>query len=192
MNRLSLSIALGTLFFFGIGGILIIEWLQDRSFIEVLWQGYPLLHQFAIGLLTGLISAGFALLIIFRPFFSRQKDFYFGLITSLNLSPFGMLFLSLCAGIGEELFFRAGVQPFLGIWWTAILFVFIHGYLNPANWRITLYGIVMVIIIAWFGFLFETIGIFSAIIAHASFDFILFMVAARDRIGLKDDHTIVP
>ena len=184
MNKLSLSIALGTLLIFGLGGTLIIELLQDQRFGEVLWRGYPLLYQLVIGLLSGLVSAGIALFIISRPFFSRQKAFYYGLIASLNLSPFGMLVLSLCAGIGEELFFRAGIQPFLGIWWTAILFVFIHGYLNPRNWRISIYGLVMVMVIAWFGYLFETMGIFSAITAHAAFDFRLFINMEREnRIG---------
>src|SRR5690606_14751744 len=97
-----------------------------------------------------------------------------------KLSRAGMLVLSLCAGIGEELFFRAGIQPFLGIWWTAILFVFIHGYLDPRNWRISIYGLVMVGIIAWFGYRFETIGIVAAMIAHAAFDFILFVNAERN------------
>lgn len=180
MNKLSLSIALGTLAIFGSGGILIIELLQDQSFVEVLWRGYPLVYQLAIGMVSGMVSAGIALFLISQAFFFREKAFYYGLISSLNLSPFGMLVLSLCAGIGEELFFRAGIQPFLGIWWTAILFVFIHGYLNPRNWRISVYGVVMVMIIAGFGYLFETAGIFAAIIAHAVFDFILFKNVARE------------
>ena len=92
----------------------------------------------------------------------------------MDLNLVGIIFLSLCAGIGEELFFRAGIQPFLGVWWTAVFFVLLHGYLNPKNVRISIYGLVMVGIIAGFGYLFKYCGIFSAITAHAVFDMVLF------------------
>lgn len=175
MNKTTLSLGLGTLLVFGMGGILVIELLQDERFVEVLLRGRELPYQLLIGLLVGLTASGIALYIISRKFFEKEKAFYYGLISRLDLDVFAMVFLSLCAGVGEEIFFRAGIQPFLGIWWTALLFVLLHGYLNPTNFKISIYGIVMVGFIAVFGYLFQYIGIFSAITAHAVFDMVLFL-----------------
>lgn len=175
MNRLILFLAFGTLFIFGGGGILVIEFLQGGDVTEVLRRGRNFPVQLMIGLLAGIVASGIALFIIKRPFFKPEKRFYYKLISKLDLNLAGMILLSLCAGIGEELFFRAGVQPFLGIWWTAFLFVLLHGYLNPKNWRISIYGSVMVVLIAGFGYLFKYIGIYTAMTAHAVFDMVLFL-----------------
>ena len=53
------------------------------------------------------------------------------------------LFISFCAGFGEEILFRTGMQHYLGILITSIFFVAIHGYLNPFNWRYSLYGLIV-------------------------------------------------
>ena len=174
-NKTSFLLGISTLLFFGLGGILVIEFAQDKSFLQVLAEGRTFAVQLLIGTGVGVLASGIALLIITRRFFEDEKDFYYGLISKLGLGYGGMVFLSLCAGIGEELFFRAGIQPLIGIWWTSILFVLLHGYLNPRNWRISIYGVVMVGIIVGFGYLFETIGIFSAMAAHATFDMVLFL-----------------
>ncbi|MEX2592327.1 MAG: CPBP family intramembrane glutamic endopeptidase [Anditalea sp.] len=182
MNKVTLSLALGTLFFFGIGGIFIIEYLQDQSFIDVLMRGWDIPFQLIIGLLAGMAASGIAMFIITRKFFKQEKKFYYNLISKLDLNLAGILILSLCAGIGEELFFRAGIQPLLGIWWTSFLFVMLHGYLNPKNLRISIYGLVMVAIIAGFGYLFKYSGIFTAMTAHAVFDMVLLLNMTKKRI----------
>ncbi|WMJ75483.1 CPBP family intramembrane glutamic endopeptidase [Cytophagaceae bacterium ABcell3] len=174
MKRI-LILGLGTLLFFGVGGILIIEFLQDNRFVDVLLDGWSIELQLLVGLTAGLISAGIALFIITRKFFQKERTFYYNMISKLGLNLPAILFISLCAGIGEEIFFRAGIQPFLGVWLTSILFVLLHGYLNPRNPRITIYGSVMVFIIAGFGYLFEHVGLISVMTAHAVFDMVLFL-----------------
>jgi len=174
-NKTSFLLGISTLLFFGFGGILLIEFVQDKPFLQVVDEGSTLSTQILAGAGVGVLAGAIALLIITRRFFKDEKDFYYGLISKLNLGYGEMVFLSLCAGIGEELFFRAGIQPLIGIWWTSVLFVLLHGYLNPKNWRISIYGVVMVGIIVGFGYLFETIGIFSAMAAHATFDMVLFL-----------------
>jgi len=178
-NKASFILGVSTLLFFGIGGVLIIELVQDKSILQVAAAGRTFFSQLLIGVGVGVVSAALALWIITRKFFKDERDFYYGLISKLNLGYGGMVFLSLCAGIGEELFFRGGIQPLIGIWWTSILFVLLHGYLNPKNWRISIYGVVMVGVIGGFGYLFETIGIFSAMAAHAAFDMVLFLNMAK-------------
>jgi membrane protease YdiL (CAAX protease family) len=180
MNKITILLGGFTLFFFGIGGILIIELLQDQRISQVLGKGFSFPYQLAIGVLTGSLAAGIALFVISRKFFQKEKAFYYGLISKLDLNLVGIIFLSLCAGIGEELFFRAGIQHFLGIWRTSVFFVFLHGYLNPKNIRISIYGLAMVGIIGSFGYLFKYIGIFSAIAAHAVFDMVLFWTMIKN------------
>jgi uncharacterized protein len=122
-------------------------------------------------LLLALVAIG----IISQDFFKKEKRFYHNLIAQLDLGLGSILFLSLCAGFAEELFFRGGLQPLLGLWWTSIVFVAIHGYLNPYNWRISVYGIAMVLFIAGIGYLFQQIGLISAMAAHTMLDVVLFL-----------------
>lgn len=171
--KTSTKLSLLTLLLFGAGGYLVIEYAQDQDFLEVLESGRGINTQLMTGLIAGMLASVVAVGLISRRFFKEEMEFYKGLIDQLNLRFLDIIFLSLCAGIGEELFFRGGIQPFLGIWWTSILFVLLHGYLNPKNWRISIYGMVMVGIIAGFGFLFRDIGLISAMTAHAVLDIVL-------------------
>src|SRR5699024_5998630 len=179
------SILIGsiTLIVFGAGGYFLIVYGQGKSFSALFSEGRPFFFQFVTGTAAGLLSAGLALIIITRKFFTRQKNFYFKMISQWKLSYGEMIFLSLCAGTAEELFFRAGLQPLLGIWLTSILFVLLHGYLNLKNWRISIYGILMVGVIAGFGYMYEYFGIYSAMAAHAIFDLILFLYISRHSTG---------
>ena len=177
----TLYIGLGTLLFFGLGGVIIVEHVQGQNFMDLLGEGVALHWQLLYGLLAGAAGSGVALLIITRSFFKNELAYYSGLISRLDLNGAGMVFLSLCAGIGEELFFRAGIQPLLGIWWTSVIFVGLHGYLNPMNMRISVYGLVLINVIAGFGYLFDTVGIFSAMTAHAFFDLVLFVALHKEQ-----------
>ena len=179
MSKPVFLLGLITLLGFGIGGILIIVYCQGSSFLEILWRGENISLQLGIGVLAGLLASGTALFIISRKFFTREKAFYDGLIGRLGINRSGIVFLSLCAGIGEEIFFRAAIQPFLGIGWTSILFVLLHGYLTPKNLRLSVYGVVMTGIIVGFGYLFELVGIIAAITAHTVFDLVLLFKMTR-------------
>lgn len=104
----------------------------------------------------------------------NTRKFFSGLIGQLNLRFIDILFISFCAGAGEEILFRGAIQPYLGVWITAILFVALHGYINPFNWRISIYGILMCLIIAGIGYLNDHVGLTSAIAAHFMIDVYLF------------------
>ena len=168
-----LVLGLGTVLIFGLTGIFIVEKFQENSFFELLKKGLSIPVQLFIGLLYGSISALIALFIINKKFFKKEKQFYYEKISSLDLGTGGIIFISFCAGTGEEIFFRAAIQPYLGLWLTSIIFVAIHGYLNPFNWRISIYGFFMTLIIAGFGYLMEYSGLITVIIAHTIFDLIL-------------------
>ncbi|WP_209330744.1 CPBP family intramembrane glutamic endopeptidase [Lunatimonas salinarum] len=172
--RISLFwLGLLTLLVFGLLGILVIYFFQDADPWLVIVGGRPLREQLLWGILAGLASSALALLVINAPFFAKERHYYRRLIGSFRWTPFAILLVSACAGVGEELFFRAGLQPLLGIWWTSLIFVALHGYLNPGNWRISVYGALMVGVIAGFGFLFEEMGFCAVALAHAVFDWVL-------------------
>lgn len=182
MPKTLFILGIGTLLVFGGLGILSVEVFQKKAFISLLTSGLHLSWQMVAGVVAGLLSAGVAWFIITREFFSGQFVYYQKIIQTFTWTPGSIFFVSLCAGVGEELFFRAGIQPFLGIGWTSLLFVALHGYLNPYNWRISVYGVCMVGIIAGFGILFEKWGIVTVMVAHMVFDWVLLTLLTRKNV----------
>ena len=86
-----------------------------------------------------------------------------------------IIIVSICAGVGEEILFRGVLQSYFGIWITAVGFVAIHGYLNPLDWRISLYGSYMTLAIVVIGYLHQHYGLTSAMLAHTMIDIVLFI-----------------
>lgn len=183
-------IGLITLLFFGGAGIIIIEYFREISFAEELVRGWNFFIQFFIGISYGLFSSLICVLIIDSNYFKSEKEFYRKKITYFDLNYPNIIFVSLCAGIGEELFFRAALQPIIGLYPTAIIFVVLHGYINPKKWRISIYGIIMIIIMIGFGYLYEISGLITVIIAHTVIDIVLFikMLNSKKMEASKNDH----
>ena len=166
-------LALGTLVVFGGVGALLIPYVRDVKFLEFMSGTEKYWLQLTIGILFGIITAKAGWQIIELPKLADTKTFFSKLIKPLKLNFGQIIFISICAGVGEELLFRGAVQPMLGIWITSILFVLLHGYLNPFNLPLTLYGIYMVLVIGVMGLMTEYFGILAAMIAHTLIDIIL-------------------
>ena len=92
--------------------------------------------QLLWGAIAGLGIAVGAHLLIASPLLNEVNSSYARLLGRFRLTFSEILLISLCAGVGEEMLFRGAVQPFLGIPITSVLFVAIHGYLNPRDWRL--------------------------------------------------------
>lgn len=166
-------LALGTLLGFGGLGIGLVPYVRDME-IDVFFAGEERIWvQVFVGILIGIVTAKASWQIVGLPIMSKTKIFFTGLIQPLKLSNSQIIFISICAGVGEELFFRGAIQPMLGIWITSILFVLLHGYLNPFNLPLTYYGIYMVLVIGVLGLMTEHLGILTAMIAHTLIDIIL-------------------
>ncbi|MCB0396170.1 MAG: CPBP family intramembrane metalloprotease [Flavobacteriales bacterium] len=172
-RRNFILLALVTLVGFSGGGLLVIYYFNDTPMVRILTGGFSFPMQVFIGIIYGIITGWTAKTIVESDFLQPVRAHYAKLMSPLELSNFDIILISLCAGIGEELFFRAGIQPLLGLWPTSILFVALHGYLNPMNLRLSLYGMAMTVIIAGMGVLFLQTGIVTAIVAHAVIDVIL-------------------
>jgi uncharacterized protein len=169
IRRLGLLTLLG----FGLPGLALSAYVREESLMTFLRGEVPLLYQAGLGLGYGLAAGFLAWSIVNLPFIRPTLSTYSNLLSQFKWRRGDILFVSFCAGAGEELFFRGGLQALLGIWLSSILFVAIHGYLNPMNWRISIYGVIMVFIIAGLGYMTEHIGILTAIVAHMIIDVIL-------------------
>lgn len=147
------------------------EFLQIDSFSTV---------PVSYGLLFGIIYAFFASVILKAEIFEKLPLRIDKLVNDLNINVWDGIFLSLCAGIGEELLFRSGVQYYLGILATSILFVAIHGYFSIKNIKMSLYGIVVFPFILLISLGFEHFGLWFSICAHFSYDLTLFIAMIRE------------
>lgn len=158
-------------------------WLFDSITISSFLQLDKLLNiKTGIGIEFGIVYAFFALLILQAPIFKTLPNRIEVMIQDMNLSILDAVFLSLCAGIGEELLFRVGVQHYLGIWITSVLFVAIHGYFNPKNWRMSLYGLIVFPFVVFLSYGYYHFGLWFCIGAHFSYDFILFMAIRKNNV----------
>ena len=174
-----------TLVGMGLAGILIIVYWQKKDVNRVLIGGKRLYIQSLIGLFYGTFSSLLAVTLINGRGFKSVRQFFNNLMQQINPSFPSILFYSICAGVGEEILFRAGIQPMIGIWPAAIVFVLLHGYINPYNLNLTIYGLFLVIIAAGFGYLFKFFGLMSAVVAHIIYDISMFSLlkyAARPRV----------
>ena len=130
----------------------------------------PLMYGLQLGIVYGFI----AYLFMQAPFFEKVPVKINKLVRSMKLSVFDGLFFSLCAGIGEELLFRQGIQSFTGVLLTSVLFVALHGYLNPYNLRFSVYGLIVLPFIILISYGLDVFGIWFCIAAHFSYDAVLF------------------
>jgi len=168
-----LKLAAATLVFMSFLGYVIIELFHKSSLFEQLMGSFPWYYQIVLGSIYGLLTALLGWQLVKLPPLKETHIFFTDLIGSIKLSSFQIIFISFCAGVGEEILFRGAIQPFAGIWITSVLFVFLHGYLNPKNLPLMFYGIFMVLIISGIGYLAIVNGLLTAIVAHFMIDWVL-------------------
>jgi CAAX protease family protein len=157
-------------------GILLITYLQKKDVQQVLLGGKPYYAQVLTGFSFGTLSSLLAIVLIRGKKFKSVRSFFENLMRELNPSFLNILFYSFCAGIGEEVLFRAGLQPLIGIWPTSVLFVLLHGYITPANINLSIYGFFLIVICSGFGYLFNFLGLTSSCTAHFVYDVAMFGV----------------
>jgi CAAX protease family protein len=131
-------------------------------------------YKLGLGIEIGILYAIVALLFMQASVFKNMPTRIENVIRSMKLNVWDCIFLSICAGVGEELLFRSGVQLYLGPLFTSIFFVAIHGYLNPFDWRMSLYGLIVLPFILLLGYGLEEFGLWFCIGAHFSYDLVLF------------------
>ena len=175
MNRKKvLFLAWITLIIFPLPVWAILYYFENFSITQLLQLEKIGIIEIGYGLQFGFIYAFFALILLQSSIFKQLPLNLDKIISSMNISRWDALFISFCAGFGEEILFRLGIQYYLGIIITSILFVAIHGYLNPFNWRYSLYGLIVLPFILLLSWGYEYFGLWFAISAHFSYDVVLF------------------
>lgn len=181
-------VGIATLLCFGGLGLLFMHLSSKRDLLPFIVGRYNMIYQVGFGVLVGVIFGWLAWKMISMPYLFSLKKFYSGLFNNISANDHMLfIFLSLCAGIGEELFFRGWLQSQIGIWPCAVLFVAIHGYLNPMNMKLTIYGLFMIPFIAILGYMTEAVEIASSAMAHAAFDYLLIKNLTKFNSEIKND-----
>ena len=174
MNKLSIYfLGLITLLIFPIPTFFILYWFEKISPLEILELSNLSTLKLTLGIELGIIYAFLALLLIKAPIFEGTPYRIENIIKKMNLNLFDCLFISICAGFGEELLFRSGFQFYIGPFITSIIFVAIHGYLNPFNWKLSLYGLIVLPFIFLISYGYKEFGLWFSVGAHFSYDFVL-------------------
>jgi len=165
-----------TLVVFPLPALWALWYFEDIAILDVLSLHELTSPLVLIGIELGLFYALFALAVSQHPYFEEMSHKQDQLLSSLKLNWVDILFISLCAGIGEEVLFRAGIQHWLGPWITSILFVALHGYINPFSWKKSAYGLLITPFVVILAFAYESYGLWFCIAAHFSYDLLLFRV----------------
>lgn len=189
-------LALFTLFGFSAIGFAVIYFFQNKNPLSIFEMKYEWYWQILIGGIYGLGISFIAKQIIQMKWMSDISIFFAEVVRELNLSTTDILFYSLCAGVGEEVLFRGGIQFYLGIWFTSVLFIALHGYINPMNWKMSIYGLFTILLSVGLGYLYENIGMFSAMTAHFVYDVVMFLFLKNQKSNLlfphRPDEPVIP
>lgn len=126
------------------------------------------------GLVVGLLISGLGFALLQLNYFKEVNNYFGTIFKSFDLEWSDVFFYSFCAAVGEEILFRGAIQPFLGIYPTAFIFVLLHGYLSFKDKPKFTYGIYLIVVAVVFGYLMEKFGIIAPIIAHFIYDVVMF------------------
>lgn len=170
-----------TLLVFPIPAFAFLYYFEQLTFFEFVQIKNFKIVPIGYGLEFGFVYALICYVLMQAPFFDQVPTKIDSIIAQMNLKVRDGIFLSLCAGIGEELLFRSGIQTYFGWLITSILFVAMHGYLNPFNWRFSMYGLIVLPFIFLISLGFNTFGLWFAIAAHFSYDAVLFTLMISEK-----------
>ncbi|MFL6673351.1 MAG: type II CAAX prenyl endopeptidase Rce1 family protein [Massilia sp.] len=174
-------------------GLVIIAIFQDKP-LAVIALPLPPWFQGLVGLGLAAAAAG-ASYLSFR--FSSQSKATRDTMASyarLDLSGLNPVWISLAAAVGEEMLFRAALQPLLGIWMASLIFLVAHtrAYRFRSFNRATLVQAGGVFGTSIFlGLVFQYVGLLAAMLVHAALD-IVGLYTIRVVMRNADQERILP
>lgn len=148
----------------------------------------------AIQVLIGIAGGGCMILLAFFmskwEFLNEVQSKFAIQLGGYQLSLQEIVFLSFCAGFGEEMLFRGMLQPWLGIFFTAFLFIALHGYISVKSSAHLIFGLALWSMGIGLGLLGAYSGLISAAIAHMIYDIYAFLNIQREFESLKSRSKI--
>lgn len=173
---------ISSLWFMGLSTLLafpLLAWpvlyFTDRTFLSIFAIAHNQIFSIPLYLSAGILFGLFIIWLSELAFFEKALSDYKSILNNYKITRWNAFYLSVCAGVGEEIFFRGALQPLFGIWFTAIFFVAIHGYYSYKVWRKTVFGLLLTFFIALIGWAAREYSLWHAIAAHFSYDFVLLM-----------------
>lgn len=167
-------------------GWVIVHFFQKENLIKILIEGYPVYIQIALGISYGIIAAFSMARLMKLQAFNKVNRYFDNIFAGTRIYVIEIFWFSFCAGVGEEILFRAGLQPYLGVWLTALVFIVLHAYIYQVKGlAMAVFVAAMVVMSAGLGYLFIYVGLISAITAHITFDIVGF-----SRIKIDNDRRI--
>ena len=137
------------------------------------------LTQLLVGQVLALVAAGVSWLLFRFTASSASSARTIESYARLDLSGLNPLWIGIAAAIGEEMLFRAALQPLLGVWIVSLIFLLTH---VPVYRFRKLDGATLAQAAAVFGgsvvlgFVFQRVGLLAAMLVHAWIDIVGLMI----------------
>lgn len=156
--------------------LLLLLIFDARGIGEIFLEGRILFLQFVYG---SLAAAGLLLPVVFyaRLWPEELKESLKLLLPICRQPLLVLVLISVLAGLGEELLFRAFLQELLGLWPASILFMLAHAGFwaaRPHSRARLLFAPFSLLAALLLGILYAGVGLISAVVAHSLYDFLAF------------------
>lgn len=139
--------------------------------------------QLATGLVLAVAGAAVVMHVVRRAQrLARLREIVREVMAAVAPTRLDMLFVSLVAGVGEELFFRGALQPLVGLVPAAAIFALLHTGI-PRRAGVAAFATYVFVMGLGLGALFQWSGLLAAMTAHAAFDFVLLVRASQTLVG---------
>jgi membrane protease YdiL (CAAX protease family) len=186
MKAMSLTFAVAVGLAFGISAA-----FGSRPLLSSLWDGAPLANQVIWGAAFGLIfSIPIVTAVLRVPVFLHLREHSIERSRMVDLRGFNPIWISLFAGIGEEILFRGAIQPLLGLWLTSAIFSLLH--IEPSQYRSISAGTVwyacfVFLVSLLLGTVYSQLGLVAAMAFHTTGDLVgLFSLRLVSRVAIAN------
>ncbi|XLZ70975.1 CPBP family intramembrane glutamic endopeptidase [Massilia sp. SR12] len=163
-------------------GLGILHFGHDEPLGQALSAGLPWLDQLALGAALGLAIALASAVSSLRKPSAEAVQRTTASYARLDLRGWNPVWISLGAGISEELLFRAALQPLIGLWGASLLFLLAHArayeFHRIDRAALLQAGGVFGMALA-FGLGFEYFGLLAMMVAHTIIDIVGLLIVRR-------------
>ena len=136
--------------------------------------------QSATGGAAGIAMGSAAVAFFLRsPVFASGRAAAREVLASARPSTTDFFVIAAVAGFGEELLFRAALQPWIGLAGSSAAFVLIHYWVPVRGAARAAYAALVAIASVALGVTFAKSGVLAAMVEHAAIDAVILPVAAR-------------
>ncbi len=163
-----------------LGVALLLMGFQESGAGSVWESGKPLGEQVLWGLVIGAITAVVATVAGNRWRLLQEVGTIVEVFLRVLKPGYGLLLgISVLSGVAEELLFRGALQPMLGIWWAALLFMLAHAFVGLRLAPLLVYLSIVFLAGVWLGIAAERLGLVASMVAHAVHNAVVFAFALQ-------------